>query len=270
MSGLKSMDMDLTTLVRNGTPQSLRELPLPLGLKALVLAPHPDDFDEIGVTLRHLHRNGHSLDVGVVSTGSGVEDAYRPGLTLADKTELRKQEQQRSLRFFGLPEKCLTFLSLANDSEDQPIDTPGNRSAVEAFVAAKAPDIVFLPHGNDTNSGHRVMYSLLKQVGQRLGPSFVMFLNRDPKTIEMRTDLYMPFDQDEAKWKAQLLRFHDSQHQRNLRTRGHGFDDRILNVNRAIARELLLKWEYAEAFEIERPDTPEKRISTTGSNKTSG
>ena len=264
------MDIDLTTLVRDGTPQSLRELPLPRALRALVLAPHPDDFDEIGVTLRHLHRNGHSLDVGVVATGSGVEDAYRPGLTLADKTELRKQEQQRSLRFFGLPGKCLTFLSLANDSEDQPIDTPGNRSAVEAFVAAKAPDIVFLPHGNDTNRGHRVMYSLLKQVGQRLGPSFVMFLNRAPKTIGMRTDLYMPFDQDEAGWKAQLLRFHDSQHQRNLRTRKQGFDDRILNVNRAIARNLSLKWEYAEAFEIERLDTPEKRIPTTESNATSG
>jgi len=77
-----------------------------------------------------------------------------------------------------------------------------------------------------------------------------MFLICDPKTIEMRTDLYMPFDQAEADWKTQLLRFHDSQHQRNIRTRNHGFDDRILDVNRGIARKLLLAHEYAEAFEI--------------------
>jgi len=69
--------------------------------------------------------------------------------------------------------------------------------------------------------------------------------------MKMRTDLYMPFGQEEANWKAELLRFHDSQHQRNLRTRGRGLDDRILNENRAIARELSLDHEYAEAYEIE-------------------
>lgn len=61
----------------------------------------------------------------------------------------------------------------------------------------------------------------------------------------------MPFGQDEADWKAELLRCHDSQHQRNLHARGHGFDDRILDVNKAIARELLIGDKYAEAFEIE-------------------
>ena len=61
----------------------------------------------------------------------------------------------------------------------------------------------------------------------------------------------MPFGQREADWKAELLRYHDSQHQRNLRTRGHGFDERVLAVNRRIARELSLDDEYAEAYEVE-------------------
>jgi hypothetical protein len=52
-----------------------------------------------------------------------------------------------------------------------------------------------------------------------------------------------------------MLRFHDSQHQRNLRTRGHGLDDRILEVNRSVARELSLAHEYAEAFEVELHNT---------------
>lgn len=40
--------------------------------------------------------------------------------------------------------------------------------------------------------------------------------------------------------------------QRNLRTRGHGFDDRILDADKAAARGLGLGHEYAETFKIER------------------
>jgi len=245
------MGWELKTLLLKGAPGAIPELSLPNTLRLLVLAPHPDDFDEIGVTLRFLSRNGNSIDIGVVRTGSGVEDSYRPGLTRADKADLREREQRRSLQFFGLPENRLTFLPLANDAEDQPVESPENCAALEAFVMEKAPDIVFLPHGNDTNSGHRVMVSLFRQVARRSGRTLAAFLNRDPKTIEMRIDLYMPFGQDEADWKAELLRFHDSQHQRNLYTRGHGLDDRILNENRSIARELSLDDEYAEAYEVE-------------------
>jgi LmbE family N-acetylglucosaminyl deacetylase len=245
------MDRHLRTLVLKGAPGAIPELLLPDTLKLLVLAPHPDDFDSIGVTLRFLSRNGNSIDIGVVRTASGVEDSYRPGLTLADKADLREREQRRSLQFFRLPENRLTFLPLANDAEDHPVESPENCAALEAFVMEKAPDIVFLPHGNDTNTGHRVMYSLFRQVAERSGRTLAALLNRDPKTIEMRTDLFMPFGQDEANWKAELLRFHDSQHQRNLHTRGQGFDDRILNDNRATARALSLDHEYAEAYEIE-------------------
>ncbi len=250
------MDVDLRKLLVGPAPCAVGELSFPAGLRMLVLAPHPDDFDAIGVTLRSFGQNGNTLAVGVARTGGGVEDTYRPGLSLADKAVLRDREQRSSLRFFGLPEDGLTFLSLENDDEDQPIDTPANRDALAAFVSAKTPDIVFLPHGNDTNSGHRAMYSMVKEVALRSGRALAAFLNRDPKTIAMRTDLYMPFGQDEADWKTELLRFHDTQHQRNLNTRGHGFDDRILDVNRAIARELSLDEAYAEAFEIELYNVP--------------
>jgi hypothetical protein len=79
----------------------------------------------------------------------------------------------------------------------------------------------------------------------------------------------MPFGQEEADWKAELLRFHDSQHQRNLHTRGHGFDDRILDVNRAIALELSLPCEYAEAFEIELYNVLEEREKRIPTNQLS-
>jgi hypothetical protein len=48
-----------------------------------------------------------------------------------------------------------------------------------------------------------------------------------------------------------MLRFHDTQQQRNLATRGSGFDARILEANRRFARELGLEARYAEVFEVE-------------------
>ena len=243
--------MDLRARLCGPEPSDIRDLSWPKDLRLLVIAPHPDDFDAIGVTLRYLWQNGNPLEIGVVRSGSGVEDTFYPGSTLADKTGLREQEQRRSVRFFGLPDRFLTFLSLASDSEDQPVETSSNRGALERLVTEKAPDIVFLPHGNDTNSGHRVIHSLFTQVAQSTARRLVALLNRDPKTKEMRTDLYMSFGREEADWKAKLLRFHESQQQRNLRTRGHGLDERILRVNRQAARDLSLDQEYAEAFEVE-------------------
>lgn len=243
--------MDLRKLAATGKPRALPELSLLDTLRVLVLAPHPDDFDAIGVTLKFFARNGHVVGAAVARTGSGVEDAYGPALTLEDKAKLREQEQRRSLHFFGLPDNCVSFLTLSNDTDDQAVDSPENASTIESLFRQEAPDIVFLPHGNDTNSAHRAMYSLFIQAAQRTGQPIAACLNRDPKTIGMRTDLYMPFGQEEADWKAALLRFHDTQQQRNLRTRGHGFDVRILDNNRAIARELALAHSYAEAFEVE-------------------
>lgn len=214
------------------------------------MAPHPDDFDAVGVTLKFFQENGNSIEVGVSRTGSGVEDAYCPRATIDRMADIREKEQQNSIRFFELPDNCLTFLPVTNDAEDQIIDTPENLTILEKFVAKKEPDIIFLPHGNDTNSGHRAMYSLFTQIAESANHQIIGFLNRDPKTINMRTDLYMPFDKDTAKWKAEMLRFHDSQHQRNLRVRGHGFDDRILNYNKKIATDLSIDAEYAEAFEV--------------------
>ena len=76
-------------------------------------------------------------------------------------------------------------------------------------------------------------------------------LFRDPKTGAMRDDVILTFDEATAAWKGALLRCHRSQQQRNLNTRGHGFDERILRVNRASAAGLGIAEPYAEAFELE-------------------
>ncbi len=239
-------------------PCSLREHPVDTSSKLLVLAPHPDDFDAIGATLKFLFSNGNPLEVAVAYTGSGVEDVYRPGLTLETMAQLREHEQRNSLRFFGLPEDCLTFLRLENDLTDQLIESEYNLRLLESIVSQKTPDILFLPHGNDTNSAHRAMYAMVRQIALRTHRPLALMLIRDPKNISMRTDFYFPFGEEEAAWKGELLRFHDTQHQRNLNSRGYGFDKRILDANRNYAKELALEKPYAEVFELETYNSPDK------------
>ena len=246
------MDTKKSSEAQAGGRQELCAATFPPQLRLLVLGPHPDDVDAIAVTLRLLADNGNALHAGVVRTGSGVLDTYGFGLTLEKKADIREREQRDSLRFFGLPDADLTFLTLDNDEDEgQLCETPKNLSTLKTFVNAHAPDILFIPHGNDTNSAHRALFAMVHKIAQGLSRPLTLLLIRDPKTVAMRTDLYVPFGQEQAAWKATLLRFHDTQHQRNLATRGHGFDDRILEGNRQIARKLSLAVPYAEAFERE-------------------
>ncbi len=247
---------NLKTLWQQGYPQAIREGLIPGDLRVLVVGPHPDDFDAIGVTMRFLAENGNPMHVAVISTSSGVDDDYRPGLSKDDKEQLREREQRNSARYFGLSEHKLSFLSMAKDDQDQLLDNAENYHALLGVVTDRLPDLIFLPHGNDTNNGHRVTCELVRQVAVRCGRPIVLFLNRDAKTVRMRTDLYMPFGQQMGVWKAELLRFHDTQQQRNLVSRGHGFDERVLTLNAQIAAELKLDAPFAEAFELEFYNVP--------------
>jgi LmbE family N-acetylglucosaminyl deacetylase len=245
------MNANFEKLFAGRRPLSLRALRLPPALKVLVLAPHPDDFDAIGITMRLLKENGNAIYLGVAHTGSGVQDSYCSPPTRETTAAIREQEQRRSCRFFGLPEGRLTFLHFEEDEDQQPTASQKNLEHLRAYVLSIQPDLVLMPHGNDTNTGHQKMYGMFRQIASQADRPLAVFLNRDPKTIEMRIDLYSEFGENEAKWKAELLRYHDSQQQRNLNTRGHGFDQRILSVNRQIPREISVDSEYAEAFELE-------------------
>jgi LmbE family N-acetylglucosaminyl deacetylase len=235
-------------------PQRLDHQAWPAGLAVAVLGPHPDDFDCIAVTLRHLHQRGARVAVAVLSTGiSGVEDADADPPTPAHKAALRRAEQQASCRQFGLPADALAFLPLAEDGEGEPADTPGNAALVGAYLAARPPDLVFLPHGHDQKGGHRQVYALFRAAVAAHGLSVTALLNRDPKTVDLRLDAGLPYDAAAAEWKAGLLRTHATQQRRNLRHRGRGFDARILDMDQRSAADLGWADEGAgaEVFELE-------------------
>ena len=229
----------------------LRSVPPPVG-RVLALAPHPDDFDSVGVTMRFLHTGGSLIRVAVVSgSASGVLDDF-VGADPERKRQAREEEQAASLRFFGLSADCLVCLRLREDAAGDPEEGGANEAALRAYLSAEAPDLVVLPHGRDTNIGHQRVQRMFRGWAVDAGRPVTAFYFRDPKSIAFRADVYLAFGEDEARWKSCLLLHHASQQHRNLATRGRGFDERILEVNRAIAREMGLSEPYAEAFEIER------------------
>lgn len=243
--------MNLDFLMEGDRPSDLGNISWPRKLTLLVTAPHPDDFDAIGVTLRHMAEQRHEVHVLVAETGSGIDKVYGAGMTQAERTRLRVMEQTGSFRFFGLPEERYRFLALDNADDDQVADTAGNRKVLEALVREIRPDMLFMPHGNDTNRAHRAMYAMMKAIAASVEWPVAMMMNSDVKTVDMRKDYYFAFGERQAQWKGQLLRYHDSQHQRNIRDRGYGFDDRVLMLNRRTASELGIDRPYAASFELE-------------------
>src|SRR5512132_1074163 len=76
----------------------------PPNKRVAVMAPHPDDFDVVGVTLRRLAAAHAVIDVAVMTSGaSGVDDADAPNIDRATKGKVRESEQVRSCEYFGLP-----------------------------------------------------------------------------------------------------------------------------------------------------------------------
>lgn len=233
-------------------PAAIPAIQWPAELRLFVLAPHPDDFDAIGVTLRFFQQNGNPIHLAVVSgSASGVLDDFCAPSDNATKAAVREREQRDSLRFFGLGEEHVTFLRLKEDDTGAPLNDTENETAIRRQLLAHRPQIVFLPHGADSNAGHRRVHAMFLRAAAALDEPLAAFLIRDPKTLSFRADLYMPFDEEAARWKRRLLLHHRSQEHRNRRQRGRGFDDRILDVNRQIAAELDCSAPFAEAFQVE-------------------
>ncbi len=216
----------------------------------LILAPHPDDFDEVGVTLRRFAARGADLHVLVLSSSpNGVEDGFCDPPTDAVKAAVREEEQRRSAAFFGLRPERLEFLRLPAGEGGFLRDGVDILSRLRASVEKIRPALAVLPHGHDSNPDHRLTSAWWRRIAPSDGPVKTLFF-RDPKTLAMRLDAFSAFGDEEAVWKSELLRFHLSQQERNRRTRGYGLDERILRVNRMSARELGRPEPYAEAFEI--------------------
>lgn len=232
--------------------QSLDSLDLAYPCNVLVLAPHPDDFDAIGITLKQLFDRQCEITLAVITGGAnGVEAGYKGAQSDQQKEQLRQLEQRQSCGFFGLKNDSVRFLTpLFNADASLSVDETNTR-LFKQLLKETSPQIVCLPFGNDSNMTHQRVYALYQRARRFIDDPHTALLNRDIKTRSMPHHLAIEFGATEAEWKRELLCHHDSQQQRNLNTRGIGFDERVLELNRTIAKDLHLEAEYAEAFAIE-------------------
>lgn len=211
----------------------------------LVLAPHPDDFEVVAVTMKFFRDRGSEIQVDVLTGGaSGVEDGFAEGWEA--RTTAREAEQRESCRRFGLPEQNLRFHRFPEDESGHMQAGKANEARVHGILDRVQPDGVILPHGDDSNADHRRTYRYFSSWAKAWDGTALLV--KDPKSLSIRIDLVMPFGEQDAEWKGELLRCHQSQHQRNLRTRGIGFDERILAMNREEGRNVGAR--YAEVFEV--------------------
>jgi LmbE family N-acetylglucosaminyl deacetylase len=231
---------------------SLGDYSFSSSLRLLVLAPHPDDFDAIAVMLKYFQVNGNPILLLVLTGGSsGVKDSFLEHPTEQRKVKIREAEQINALEFFGFPLSHVRFLRLPEDEQGDMILDDGCRKTVGKFFQEFDPDMIALPYGQDSNPSHQRTFALARQLAVAASKAVLAFYNQDPKTIGIQLDAFIAFDQATSSWKREMLRFHQSQQTRNLQTRGHGFDDRILMVNAAIAEQLQTYQSYAEGFQVE-------------------
>lgn len=226
---------------------------------ALVLCPHPDDFDVAAVTLKSFHRSKKHIYVAIAPTFSGILDEFYPApVTDEEKITTREQEQRSSLLFFGLDEAQFEFFPHDVDLDQNGEWTYSERNAalVEQCILEQAPDTILLPHPNDQNPAHSAMYRMVKESLVRHRLSVRLLKQMDPKTGEMRVDFYTPLTDEDVVWKTELFNHHKTQDHRNLQTRGVTLADRILKSNAQIAENNHLPCRLAEAFEIEQFSDP--------------
>lgn len=234
----------LLTAREQGICLTLPECSLPGTGCALALSPHPDDPDAVAVTLRMLQQGGWDLYWAILTSGwSGVQDTL-VGPDQSAKQHLREVEQSASARLFGLPTSHLFFLRLDENDRGELSPTAENRHRLFCSLEEFEPDLVLLPHGEDTNATHHLTYQWLTEWAGQARQNLVLLGNEDPKTQAFRLDLQVVFGETSATWKASLLECHRSQSLRNQATRGITFAQRILEVNRRAVGE------YAERFQV--------------------
>jgi len=245
----------------------INKVRLPLFGRVLVLGPHPDDPETVAITCRLLKQSGCDIWYAIASLSpSGVEDDYarrKPNMDSISlkekKSNIRRKEQTQAAERFGLTPDRLAFLGIEEDKE---FDSPKNLARIKDHLESVEPDIVMMPIGNDPNQTHSWVYQTFRKCAENLtlktGKPIVALYNEDPKTIEIRKDLFVLFGEGGADWKGGLLKIHESQQARNIHRRGVGFDERILHMNHLSWKHLVetspclgSSAKYAEVFEIE-------------------
>lgn len=133
--------------------------------RVIIFAPHPDD-DIIacgGSIAKHI-QNGNGVSIVYISSGEAGSLSYAP----EELAGIRKEEARRAAGLLGVDD--LLFLELADGyiSFDQ--------AALEALIRLirnKKPELVYLPHVNESVRDHQQTHHLVMEACKRAaGPWF--------------------------------------------------------------------------------------------------
>jgi len=228
----------------------LNDQPIPSGMNVLVLAPHPDDYDAIAITMKLLQQCDNRIFVRVLGTGwNRVEDEICDPATPEAKAALQRQEFHESCRRFELNEDDVAFLDMKEDSSGYIRKHPFNIELLKKAITEIKPQLIFMPHWNDTSNDRRLAATLAWDALDELGLSTPLLHFYTPKTRTMYRHFYTVFSRSEADWKAGQLQCHRSIQQHYMAHYGIGFVDKIIQLNYDAGRDIG-KDKYAEVFEM--------------------
>jgi len=129
-----------------------------IGLKVLVLSPHPDDdvFGCGGTIIKHIKQE-HQVHIVYLCRGDkGV--AHKNGATA---TAIRQKESQDAARIIGIAKENLLYLGQA---DEQLVASNFILKTLNELIEKIKPNIIYLPSFTDHHTDHFQTNIILKQL----------------------------------------------------------------------------------------------------------
>jgi len=214
-------------------------------MKIIVIAPHPDD--EVigcgGTIATHVQAGD---EVGIVYLTSG--EAGSLAIPSDELTTIREEEARQGAKHLGVND--LIFLRFPDGYLDF---SPERIRSMVSLIREKKPDVVYLPHAQETPRDHRVTHELCLEAVRRAGGPWFQDCGAEPwpakyvLAYEVWTPIVSPiYYNDVTPWmdlKTAAIRCHASQ------VSTVAYDEAVKGLNRYRG---ILSWNrrLCEAFQV--------------------
>ncbi|HML90395.1 MAG TPA: PIG-L family deacetylase [Methylomusa anaerophila] len=211
----------------------------------LVFSPHPDD-DVIGCggsILKHV-KKGNVVSVVHITSGDSGSLIYSPGQTIS----IREDEADKAAKFLGISE--VHFFRNADGNLSY---TWENLSRIISLLRSLRPDVVYLPHKQDSHRDHRITHELVSESCLRAGSPEAQECGQQLWSVgvilcyEVGTPLpEVNYVEDISEWmeaKVEAMRLHKSQ-LANL-----AYDEAVRHLNR-LRGITTGRGAYCECFQV--------------------